>query len=392
MTAHLICLETGEKHAILPAQPWLIGRDPNLAQRGLLISHPSISRIQASICIQQTQWMLQDEFSRNGTKVNGNRLDPLKPIALHHGDEISFSEEKYLFSLDAGQESSKEREKERISLARGISIENGGLRYHEDHPIHSFPVYQRKMLAEHRCSRLLPVTMMERENRIRIYHDIDGLCPLDRYLEKRNGEGGELLSILRQIAEGMKEAEHYLIRIEQIATDPDQIYIDLETRSVKLMVTPSDSDSKSFSQIYQALIHRLMTYPSEEGTIAMLERIAGQIGQEQLGLNSVIRVISSLEREQHLQKKGLGNWDPQPDFTTPRKEKALPESHLVIPWSNLMEWSKPGKRRLFLIQTGCVLLLALIFSLDLLRPTDFLGFSLLFLAADLWLMKSMNLI
>jgi pSer/pThr/pTyr-binding forkhead associated (FHA) protein len=69
-----------------------VGREMGLE---VVIDNAAVSRQQAEIRRQDTQWFVRDLGSGNGTLLNGRRLDGLAPIK--RGDEISFGKFSLFF-------------------------------------------------------------------------------------------------------------------------------------------------------------------------------------------------------------------------------------------------------------------------------------------------------
>lgn len=65
-------LTRGKREFILEAGETLLGRDP---AAGVCIDHPSVSRRRASLSIDACAAVVRDLGSRNGTFVNGRRID-----------------------------------------------------------------------------------------------------------------------------------------------------------------------------------------------------------------------------------------------------------------------------------------------------------------------------
>ncbi len=80
--------------------PQTIGRSAN---NGVVINDPEISRRHAQITPQGEGYVLEDLGSTNGTFVNGARLS--QPMALKHGDSISFGDTVRLRYWAAGRAS-----------------------------------------------------------------------------------------------------------------------------------------------------------------------------------------------------------------------------------------------------------------------------------------------
>ena len=68
---------------MLSAGTNLIGRD---AKADILVDHTSVSRRHASILVNGDDVVLHDLESRNGTFVNGRRID--RPMELRDGDIV----------------------------------------------------------------------------------------------------------------------------------------------------------------------------------------------------------------------------------------------------------------------------------------------------------------
>jgi len=73
-----------EVAAVLRGKEIVIGRSD---YSSILIPHPSVSRLHATITLRESQSFIQDLGSRNGTYVNGKRIDET-PVPIHIGDLI----------------------------------------------------------------------------------------------------------------------------------------------------------------------------------------------------------------------------------------------------------------------------------------------------------------
>jgi pSer/pThr/pTyr-binding forkhead associated (FHA) protein len=73
-------LTRGKREFVLEKGENLLGRDP---EARVYVDHPSISRRHARISIDSTLAVLEDLKSRNGTFLDGQRIET--PIEIHHG-------------------------------------------------------------------------------------------------------------------------------------------------------------------------------------------------------------------------------------------------------------------------------------------------------------------
>ena len=82
-----------------------IGRD---SSADLKLQDPFISRLQAEIYKEHEKWFIRDIQSKNGTFLNGNRIDE-NPIPLKQGDIISFSQKIEFLYQDQDIDSAETR-------------------------------------------------------------------------------------------------------------------------------------------------------------------------------------------------------------------------------------------------------------------------------------------
>ncbi len=82
-TLQLRILEPGGARAVEALAPVTIGRDP---EAGVFLGDPEVSRSHARLETQRGVIFLRDLESRNGTFLNGKRIN--SPIEVREGDEI----------------------------------------------------------------------------------------------------------------------------------------------------------------------------------------------------------------------------------------------------------------------------------------------------------------
>lgn len=88
---------TGRKTLSLRGQSNRIGRG---APSELVIAQKSISGIHATIEFRDGRFYLEDQRSKNGTRLNGAPLPPNTPRKLKSGDEITFDVYRFIFMLE----------------------------------------------------------------------------------------------------------------------------------------------------------------------------------------------------------------------------------------------------------------------------------------------------
>ena len=93
----LIEITTGQRIPVTKL-PFFIGSLPDSSD--MIPNTPGISRRHAEIRVESGQYILIDSGSRNGTYVNGKRLNPGFPELIHAGDHIALAAAEYRFHIE----------------------------------------------------------------------------------------------------------------------------------------------------------------------------------------------------------------------------------------------------------------------------------------------------
>ena len=103
--------------------------------------------------------------------------------------------------------------------------------------------YECRMLASNTIEGLLRFRVRQYEDKREFYYEITSRQPLNRLLEQRKINGGEIRSILLSLSQVLSKIEEYLLKEEQILLEPEFIYIrtGLPFRSVFCPAIPAIS-------------------------------------------------------------------------------------------------------------------------------------------------------
>lgn len=64
-----------------------------------ILGNDAISAIHAEIIKEDSNYYVQDNYSSNGTMVNGRKIDPEEMVKLSDGDRVTFADEDYIFHI-----------------------------------------------------------------------------------------------------------------------------------------------------------------------------------------------------------------------------------------------------------------------------------------------------
>lgn len=89
-------------HIYISSFPAIIGK--SVADAGCRIMVPTVSRRHARLDYKEKEFYLTDLHSSNGTFINGESIPPMKPVAIHAGDSVIFSDVEFTFETEEVKE------------------------------------------------------------------------------------------------------------------------------------------------------------------------------------------------------------------------------------------------------------------------------------------------
>jgi hypothetical protein len=75
-----------------------LGRDPRIAQ--FIFEDPDISKLHITLTLNDECMTLEDQYSTNGTQLNGHDVPPGEEIAVNSGDLIRLAETQEIFKVE----------------------------------------------------------------------------------------------------------------------------------------------------------------------------------------------------------------------------------------------------------------------------------------------------
>ncbi|MHB8628077.1 MAG: FHA domain-containing protein [Aggregatilineales bacterium] len=96
-----LIIDLSERVTLGRRSPRDTGISPTIALNRFDAFNRGISRIHAALYYENDTVMLVDEYSTNGTWVNGRKIEPMQPTPLHNGDEIRLARLRIMLLLHA---------------------------------------------------------------------------------------------------------------------------------------------------------------------------------------------------------------------------------------------------------------------------------------------------
>lgn len=104
---------------------------------------------------------------------------------------------------------------------------------------------QCMMLQSCKISGFLPMRMLESDGQMQLYYDITSTITLKKFLESKAIGTDELISLLVQIFDAVKQCGGYLLDSRCIVLEPESVYIDPYYFQLKFVYIPYGNDSET---------------------------------------------------------------------------------------------------------------------------------------------------
>lgn len=98
--------------------------------------------------------------------------------------------------------------------------------------------YQREMFLENRIDNLLQGEIRRRDGRSDYFYEISSMQPLSRIFESSPMRAKEIKNILMEIKSAVQCMRDFLLEEEYLILEPEYMYLDLETKKLKVLFFP----------------------------------------------------------------------------------------------------------------------------------------------------------
>ena len=263
--------------------------------------------------------------------------------------------------------------------------------------------YEKRMLTASDCPGMLPIFFLNIEGKDRVYYDFTGFIQLCQYINNRydieidgkdrvniSEEALELISKFLQIVKG---SEDYLLSSGSIPFLIETIFINPSTGEIAMTYIPSICNHVPLQNRVISLINCIDSLYDNIEVNLYLTRLLGAIYEKNLGLDGIISTLGLIQREvsySQWTKQGFRRVGENVISDTVDSNDAI-----EVQAKNKNKFNKVIKKgnrwnRLVLIQAVVIMSLVGAFISNIFKFTDFVGFSIIILGLDLWLMRSIK--
>ena len=184
--------------------------------------------------------------------------------------------------------------------------------------------YECRMLASNTIEGLLRFRVRQYEDKREFYYEITSRQPLNRLLEQRKINGGEIRSILLSLSRVLSKIEEYLLKEQQILLEPEFIYIEPDRFTVSLCLLPGYSCDfpAALSELLRFLLEKI-NHKDREGVV-MAYNLYHESLRENYGMSDLLRHLRETENVLNPVIK-QESWRFQPESVTEYRQRKAEE-------------------------------------------------------------------
>lgn len=387
MSAILISEESGEIHILPNQDEFFIGRGTGACIDILNIDSDEISRKHAIIKSSQDRraYHIEDNASKNGTFVNGRRAQRGEPLELVSGDRIGFSTLNYLFKIEA------DAEEHRVAIKK---VTTGEFKDRKKRIIDckrdEVSLFQIKMLQHNTERGFLKVDYLIIGETYRLYYDIEGHTELKQFMSAGYRSESDLYRILYNIVMAARNLDVLYIKPENLSLTADSIYINPLNLSIKLMFVPTPDRSLDVFDALRVLISEFqMDNKAEE--VYDFSQMEDILKDGCYGLAALACILQEQEKRSRQLEMAEKRYLPVREIKDELKADSVKEAEEAMHPLKLIE-RLTIKQKGYISQAFLVIALIMLLFSGMLRIMDYIGFCIVVIGVDLWLLKSFRFI
>ncbi|NLK73422.1 MAG: FHA domain-containing protein [Clostridiales bacterium] len=369
--AYLVNIFDGSKFIVNSEGNFNIGRD---ADSDLIIGEKIISRKHAVICNEGDKFFLIDLNSKNGTYINGKRIDANRRHVLDNLDIIEFSKIKYRFEMNSDEDERLDFEDINANL---VNIYGKRKLFIETDENQQLIYFQSRIIQENEIDGLLNMTIIDHEGKSRIYYDIEEMESLSYKIKKYGAlSKTDFISMLRYLLDSCKKAEEYLLSLSSFLLDPRIIFLNREEKKPYFVYLPVKNSKSYLERLKYFFINLDKGYLDPSAELLQI-KILKALSNEGFSINELRHML--MEEDVLIETKNMNT-----SITDEKEagEKNIKTNRLIL--NKLI--CKLNRKDIFLALQGIlILLLGIIMFSKFFSTSQCIGLFIIILSVDFYI-------
>lgn len=364
--ACLVNMFDGSKYEIDSRNPFVIGREAFKKDTNLYINEDIVSRKHAKIIYKDDVFFIIDLGSKNGTYLNGKKLEPYVIERLRHYDIIEFSKIKYRFEKNIVSEDQLELGYCSLEFIYVYGSRKLCVKLEADRKIIH---YQHRMIDTNTCPNLLKMTILDSEQGSRIYYDLNNMQSIS-HVYRKDIDKSQFVHIMLEVLNIVKQSGNFLLYPGSFVLEPEVIFLN-EQGTMFLLYLPIQTEAQYLDNIRELI----------------MKMIENRLEEDKDFWTKIIGIISSFDYDMDELKKMLINAQKPDSINCLEVTDTVSDNGFQHSIQLIQIVMHLKKEPLLLFQGFLVTIMGCILYLDVLDLDKFVGLSIIVLALDAWIVK-----
>lgn len=155
--------------------------------------------------------------------------------------------------------------------------------------------YQIEMIANNRCTGIIPMEKRHVNDKIKLYYNITSLSAVEYYLKRKKLSPSEFIMLLRGIIKVISDCRYYFLNENSFLIDEKYIFINPATLEVSIIYVPLKME-EDVNTNYKAFVSNLIlnTAIFDEGTSSTVTRILNYLREDNFNLAGFDKFLAGL--------------------------------------------------------------------------------------------------
>lgn len=151
--------------------------------------------------------------------------------------------------------------------------------------------YESQIMLANPIEGLLPFSIMQTDEQIRLFYEITSRQPLDRLLEGRNITAGEIRKLVFGIAAVLNQLDRFLLNESSILLQPQYIYMEPDSFRLRLCLIPGLN--RSFPMEYGRLLEYLLGHVDhqDQECVVLAYGLYQETRKENYGIEDILKLL-----------------------------------------------------------------------------------------------------
>ena len=204
-------------------------------------------------------------------------------------------------------------------------------------------LFEKNLLAAVRIEGLLPVKIVQEDEKEVYWYDITGAQALDSFLESGQISGEQFLHLMSSLTGLMERLDNFLLKTENLLLVKENIFYSIKGNTFLFCYYPGNTDSRdNFRSLMEYLLTKIDH--TDKNAVEMAYHVYEQVARDEAGIMEIQESLRKYRENSNGQIKAAGmefqGREAPKDLTNTERNKTCEESELYPKQDRVYDISK----------------------------------------------------